>query len=471
MYRVLLEGRAEAPFLGISPPPPSSSTSGVDNRISPSILLIIIILAVIFFISGLLHLLVRFLLRPSIRDPEDADNVTALQGQLQQLFHLHDSGVDQSFIDTLPIFLYKAIIGLKNPFDCAVCLCEFEADDKLRLLPKCSHAFHLECIDTWLLSHSTCPLCRGSLIPDCSSNDACPIVLVLESGSESSREVVADREAIASTAANSADSQVVISGEEEFGSFRNENSQKSVEIGVTNDVGTDILPDKVVPVKLGKFRNVDGAVAGGEGTSTNSSVDGRRCFSMGSFEYVLDETSSLQVPIRPPSKKQAIKKLPLPSTPGHRAAMSDCDCHSTREGFNGFEINGSSIVNVTAAGAAKVERSKRESFSVSKIWLRGKKEKAQTGDTSRRAFSFRLPLHRAAAGDDSKPKGNTSRRAGSEIDLEEWVNHSEFGCDEDAGSCRSLESQPNPPSFARRTLLWLVGRQNKVVHSSSTPSV
>ncbi|XP_068648456.1 RING-H2 finger protein ATL13-like [Aristolochia californica] len=470
MDRVLLEVKAEAPFLGISPPHPSSR-SGVDSRISPSILLIIIILAVIFFISGLLHFLVRFLLRPSIRDPEDADNVTALQGQLQQLFHLHDSGVDQSFIDTLPVFLYKAIIGLKNPFDCAVCLCEFEADDKLRLLPKCSHAFHLECIDTWLLSHSTCPLCRGSLLPDYSFNDACPIVLVLESGSESSREVVADREAIASNAAISAATRVGISGDEEVGSYRNEIARKSVEIGVTDDVGTDTLPAKVMPVKLGKFRNVEGAVSGGEGTSTNSSVDGRRCFSMGSFEYVLDETSSLQVPIRTPSKKQASKKLPLPSTPGHRPAMSECDCHSTREGFNGFDISGSSTVNTTAV--AKVGRSKRERLSVSKIWLRGKKEKPSIGDTSRRAFSFRLPSHRAAAADDSKPKGNTSRRSGSEIDLEEWENHggSESGCDEDVGSCRSLESQPNPPSFARTTLLWLVGRQNKVVHSSSTPSV
>ena len=29
----------------------------------------------------------------------------ALQRQLQQLFHLHDSGLDQTFIDALPVFL------------------------------------------------------------------------------------------------------------------------------------------------------------------------------------------------------------------------------------------------------------------------------------------------------------------------------------------------------------------------------
>lgn len=36
----------------------------------------------------------------------------------------------------------------------------------LRLLPKCKHAFHLECVDTWLGSHSTCPLCRNRVEAD-----------------------------------------------------------------------------------------------------------------------------------------------------------------------------------------------------------------------------------------------------------------------------------------------------------------
>ncbi|KAL0459414.1 UNVERIFIED_CONTAM: RING-H2 finger protein ATL1 [Sesamum latifolium] len=33
----------------------------------------------------------------------------------------------------------------------------------LRVLPKCSHAFHLDCIDVWLLSNSNCPLCRSTI--------------------------------------------------------------------------------------------------------------------------------------------------------------------------------------------------------------------------------------------------------------------------------------------------------------------
>jgi hypothetical protein len=48
-----------------------------------------------------------------------------------ELFHLHDSGsgLDQAFINTLPVFAYREIVvgsggdGAKEPFECAVCLC------------------------------------------------------------------------------------------------------------------------------------------------------------------------------------------------------------------------------------------------------------------------------------------------------------------------------------------------------------
>ncbi|KAK7329857.1 hypothetical protein VNO77_24038 [Canavalia gladiata] len=458
-------------------------------KVSPSILLIIIILAIVFFISGLLHLLVRFLWRPQSREPDDLDNVTALQGQLQQLFHLHDAGVDQSFIDTLPVFLYKAIIGLKNPFDCAVCLCEFEPEDKLRLLPKCSHAFHMECIDTWLLSHSTCPLCRASLLPEFSANNACsPIVLVLESGSESSREILPEREGAAvgrTSSVITTNSHIGCNGDSEFGSTRIDLKSGDLSDNPDPTVAADALA-KVVTVKLGKFRSVDGG--DGDGSSTNN-VDARRCFSMGSFAYVMDDTSSLQVPIRTPIKKQSSKKkCVLPLTPGHKPAMSECDCESRRDfkfaGFDGTILEDVNAFAATAstgcsASGAAIGRSRKESFSISKIWLRGKKDKPNAvEDSSRRAVSFRFPSQRGsgvastgATADDLKAKNFKfdTRSTISEMDIEKWDNGggSEFGYDEENQSCYSMDSQARAPSFARRTLLWLTGRQNKVVHSSS----
>lgn len=45
---------------------------------------------------------------------------------------------------------------------CVVCLDDFEEGDMLRELP-CHHLFHVGCVDTWLKSHSTCPVCRQVL--------------------------------------------------------------------------------------------------------------------------------------------------------------------------------------------------------------------------------------------------------------------------------------------------------------------
>lgn len=45
-------------------------------------------------------------------------------------------------------------------YECAVCLSVFEDGEEIKTLPKCSHSFHVSCIDMWLYSHSDCPLCR-----------------------------------------------------------------------------------------------------------------------------------------------------------------------------------------------------------------------------------------------------------------------------------------------------------------------
>ncbi|KAJ4868180.1 RING-H2 finger protein ATL13 [Raphanus sativus] len=427
--------------------PRSNTNFDLNSKISPSILLIIIILSIIFFISGLLHLLVRFLLTPSSRDSEDYfDNVTALQGQLQQLFHLHDSGVDQSFIDTLPVFHYKSIVGLKNyPFDCAVCLCEFETEDKLRLLPECSHAFHVDCIDTWLLSHSTCPLCRSSLLSDLSpQRDQRPsLLLVLESaGDHSSREIACvaanDADDVHTNALSRSSSQLGFVGNNDLGPTRLGSGRGDQ----TQDGELGGSVEKVVPfaVKLGKFRNTDNS---NNNIGNSSSLNDRRCFSMGSYEYIMDEKTALKVHVS--TKKVPRKNRPLP---GHRTAMSECGFDPSGR----FKFSGSGSMRIVEE-ATENNVAGRESFSVSKIWLRGKKEKhskvqgkedgALVSSASGRAFSFEL------SNQDAKNESEEENQKG-----------------EDASSL-----EVKTPSFARRTMLWLVGRQNKVVHSSSTSNV
>lgn len=78
-------------------------------------------------------------------------------------------GLDRAVVESFPTFNYSAVKELKigkGALECAVCLTEFDDDDTLRLIPKCGHVFHSDCIDPWLVGHTTCPVCRSNLIPD-----------------------------------------------------------------------------------------------------------------------------------------------------------------------------------------------------------------------------------------------------------------------------------------------------------------
>ncbi|XP_059644964.1 RING-H2 finger protein ATL46-like [Cornus florida] len=299
----------------------STPSSSSGTRISPAVLFIIVILAVLFFIAGLLHLLVRFLIKHPSSSPSsqsnrypDVSSSEALQRQLQQLFHLHDSGLDQAFIDALPVFMYKEIVGRKDPFECAVCLCEFSESDKLRLLPMCSHAFHINCIDTWLLSNSTCPLCRGTLFTPGYSVEN-PIFDFDDPREDDG-----------------------FHGSRENGFIA---SQKTVEIEET------VVDKGVFPVRLGKFRKLNNGAGetGGEETSS-SNLDARRCYSMGSYQYVVGGTNL-------------------------RVALNIGDVNLVK----GAGHNENPLVDGDAEGKKINIGSKTDSYSVSKIWLWSKKGK------------------------------------------------------------------------------------------------
>lgn len=70
-------------------------------------------------------------------------------------------GLDARVLNSLPVFTYSSKTDPDSKLECAVCLSEFEENESGRVLPKCNHSFHLECIDMWFHSHSTCPLCRA----------------------------------------------------------------------------------------------------------------------------------------------------------------------------------------------------------------------------------------------------------------------------------------------------------------------
>ncbi|KAK4437191.1 RING-H2 finger protein ATL13 [Sesamum alatum] len=83
--------------------------------------------------------------------------------------------MDPEDIQGLPCFDYKIeeiVTGTGNGNrECAVCLESFRGGEKCRILPKCGHCFHAECIDSWLLKTAACPVCRtGAKSPQLDRN-------------------------------------------------------------------------------------------------------------------------------------------------------------------------------------------------------------------------------------------------------------------------------------------------------------
>ncbi|KAG6529318.1 E3 ubiquitin-protein ligase ATL6-like [Zingiber officinale] len=75
-------------------------------------------------------------------------------------------GLSVDILNSFPTMPYTEAKALKlghGDLECAVCLMEFEDDEDLRMLPGCCHVFHPDCVDAWLASHVTCPVCRSDL--------------------------------------------------------------------------------------------------------------------------------------------------------------------------------------------------------------------------------------------------------------------------------------------------------------------
>ncbi|WOK98938.1 E3 ubiquitin-protein ligase [Canna indica] len=173
-----------------SPPPMHEALTSVDlgadhqpSLTSPSIslrlslLIVAAIIVVVVVMSACIHLLLRFL---SFRRGSSSSVVTLPLPRVLLNSGSSSSGaaateaaaestlsdqMNAALIDSLPVFsLASALSTLpKSSPDCAVCLSPFYPHDELRLLPACCHAFHSSCVDTWLRSTPSCPLCRTSI--------------------------------------------------------------------------------------------------------------------------------------------------------------------------------------------------------------------------------------------------------------------------------------------------------------------
>ncbi|KAL8537212.1 hypothetical protein ACS0TY_012406 [Phlomoides rotata] len=138
----------------------SQNTSDKDdlNPLHPTIAIVLIIFSILLFIT---FAIVGYSKCCQRQEPRTSE-VEADPGGIM-ISRSRFSGIDRTIVELLPFFRFSSLKGSKEGLECAVCLSRFEGDEVLRLLPKCGHAFHVDCIDNWLVDHSSCPLCRNRL--------------------------------------------------------------------------------------------------------------------------------------------------------------------------------------------------------------------------------------------------------------------------------------------------------------------
>ncbi|XP_074592562.1 RING-H2 finger protein ATL1-like [Curcuma longa] len=89
-------------------------------------------------------------------------------------------GLHPSLIRSIPVVNFTAASNdIEQRSQCAVCLNEFQNMERLKLLPGCSHTFHIDCIETWLQFNQNCPLCRSDVTASTAAMPA-QFILVFE---------------------------------------------------------------------------------------------------------------------------------------------------------------------------------------------------------------------------------------------------------------------------------------------------
>ncbi|CAN6163822.1 unnamed protein product [Urochloa humidicola] len=90
----------------------------------------------------------------------------------------HHIGVD---VTKLPEYAYtqssrrRSSNGGGDGAQCSVCLGAVQPGEMVRRLPICKHLYHVECIDMWLASHATCPVCRSDVEQVSAESQAAPV--------------------------------------------------------------------------------------------------------------------------------------------------------------------------------------------------------------------------------------------------------------------------------------------------------
>ncbi|KAI3351908.1 hypothetical protein L3Q82_020739, partial [Scortum barcoo] len=93
-------------------------------------------------------------------DDVEMENYEALLNLAERLGEAKPRGLTKADIEQLPSYRFNSENHLSEQTLCVVCFSDFECRQLLRVLP-CNHEFHAKCVDKWLKTNRTCPICRA----------------------------------------------------------------------------------------------------------------------------------------------------------------------------------------------------------------------------------------------------------------------------------------------------------------------
>ncbi|KAI9200595.1 hypothetical protein LWI28_010255 [Acer negundo] len=142
------------------PPPPPPPPPPLHHQVSPYVIIFVCVIA--FFFLFILFNVIRAKARAVNQANNNRPQQALSDGSEEEL-------VSENRIDH-PIW-FITTVGLQPST-----INSISENETLRLLPKCNHAFHIYCIDTWLKSHTNCPMCRASIVSTSVNSAPLPVI-------------------------------------------------------------------------------------------------------------------------------------------------------------------------------------------------------------------------------------------------------------------------------------------------------
>ncbi|KAI3751272.1 hypothetical protein L2E82_22320 [Cichorium intybus] len=134
-----------------------------------TLLYIVVLFSIILLITVIFFIYARCVVRSN---SSSAHNPTNFSISLNSPPLSRPQGLDAATINSIPITIYHrspadlSSLATNDSSECSICLGVFEEGEKVKVLQSCCHCYHCECVDKWLITHSSCPMCRTTVRVD-----------------------------------------------------------------------------------------------------------------------------------------------------------------------------------------------------------------------------------------------------------------------------------------------------------------